>query len=211
MLVLTGISSNTANASIAAEVPTSMVLLKIGGGHRGHSFITDGNPDINVSFAVNSVLIKIEIDSRIEPVENYTFTAINDNFTQIAELLTNGIDDNVSVEFAMGGGTRITEGPEKESYFKDNMAMNFTGDGPDFASYQIDFIRFSIEELTYRPVDPNFYIDWDSPCWEVWGSIPATTTTATTTTTANNAPGITGFVFLVTMLALITVRKSEKR
>ena len=114
----------------------------------------------------------------------------------------------------MGGGNSIGLGSENESLFiKNNMEVDFIGDGPDFAGYQIDFIRFSIKELTYTADPPNLYIDWDSPYWEVWGSIPATTTTttATTPTTTNDVPGMTGFVFLVTILTLITVRKSEKR
>ncbi|MFX0205289.1 MAG: hypothetical protein ACFFDT_04840 [Candidatus Hodarchaeota archaeon] len=214
MLVLTGISCNTANVSIAIEFSTSVVLLRIGSGHSGTSFVTDGNPNINVSFAVNSVEIKISIDSRLTPVENYTFTAPHADFVQIATLLTNGIDDTVSVEFDMGGGNSLVYGPDNESFFKDNMAMNFIGVGPDFASYQIDFIRFSIKELTYTADPPNLYIGWDSPCWEVWGSIPdtsTTTTTTTTTTTAADASGMTGFVILATMLTLIMLRKREKR
>lgn len=212
MLILTGISSNTANASITTEFSTSVVLLRFGGGS-GTSFVTDGNPDINVSFAVNSVLIKKEIDSRFGP-KNYTYTTPYEDFIQIANLLTNGMDDKVTVKFAMGGGNSIGLGPENESLFiKNNKEVNLIGDGPDFAGYQIDFIRFSIKELMYRSDPPNLYIDWDSPYWEVWGSIPTTTATntTTTTTTANDVPSITGFVFLVTMLTLITVRKSEKR
>jgi hypothetical protein len=206
-----GISSKTTNASIATEFSTSVVLLRFGGGS-GTSVVTDGNPDINVSFAVNSVLIKKSIDSRFGP-ENYTYAAPDEDFIQIANLLTNGIDDEVTVKFAMGGGSSLGFGPEKESLFiKSYREVDLIGDGPDFAGYEIDFIRFSIKALTYTQDPPNLDIGWDSPYWEVWGSIPATTTTATATTPTmtNDVPGMTSVLF-ITMLTLITVRKSKKR
>src|SRR2546426_2430739 len=94
--------------------------------------------------------------------ETTNFTPLDDpDFSAIASLLTDGINEYVELDSSLpgGGGTGMTAW---ESYWLNR--------NPDLVGTDVDFIRHVIQDLSMTPSDGGTQV-FENYTWEIWGHL----------------------------------------